>query len=817
MTKFKLILPLLCFLLVILTIQSIHLIVEKKHTNNTTISIIINNKSNATNLLGTTHKGTIKSIDNTNYYTKYLYVGDTSKVDSIVINNSTGKSIYPKTILKNIELPALILNTTDTSITNKKMYEVQLQPTHNKSIIPYFSKFINWGGDVTFLQKVVLHPIVIVTLIIYFFFIFYKSKQPIIQLNTIEFQLNTYLIWLPFIAFIIIILYQNHYFFLQDDNYSQFTPVLLHGLDGWYTNGSIPTYNPLQYSGVATTEYSTYAFFYPITHTSYCMAKYLLGNKYYFNNVFTLTHFAVGYWYMYKLLQKLQVNTFLSCLAALSFIFCGYNIEASRSWYYVAPTFAFLPMLLYYIIKFKNSQLKHKQYFVAILLTSAFLYAGNFQYWVYTYCTIIPIYFFYNSQLSVLERLKTLVVIIGFSLLIFLPQLWHTMVITAGLNRQGGQGMGIWQGITTLILPVGGNDMMPNGWGSGMYRNSNYHFYKGGFLFVFVAFIYLVYNNIIPSKLKVIMLPSKFLKIVLFAFAIPLLLAIGKPGILWIGMSKLPIFQLFNHPFKWLLFVQFFGCISGAIVINYVLQFYNKKILFYSFIIVSMLLLTHHVYNTKDAFYIYTYNNPYQQLPYGKYLDTTHNYRVQPIAAARSMDSNFSQSLVMNFAMVHNIASLDGYEPLYNDEQNGFVNHRQLGVRYFIVSLHQPESEDFSYLYNKLDKFSNTNNLIRLYEDNKIIVLEDTLAQPLLQCYANTVKLNIVQNVVNLNNGVDFIIKNNAYITDSAILNYTYNNKLSVYVNGVVVPIAKDDYNRLVIHPNCVVKKIEMRYKVTIF
>ncbi|MCC7086039.1 MAG: hypothetical protein IT427_13635, partial [Pirellulales bacterium] len=70
------------------------------------------------------------------------------------------------------------------------------------------------------------------------------------------------------------------YYFVQDDNLSQFLPVVLHGCRSMFHDGTFSTWNPHQFLGSPTSSLGTYALTYPPTYLSYAIADWGLGNEY---------------------------------------------------------------------------------------------------------------------------------------------------------------------------------------------------------------------------------------------------------------------------------------------------------------------------------------------------------------------------------------------------------------------------------------------------------------------------------------------------------------------------------------------------------
>ncbi len=807
----KKILPISLLLIYFVIVSTIHLLVEKKHIVKQKASIVLNKIEDNKSLYGINHKNIMVELDADAYIKDYIFIGDTANITSILFNGIyLNKNLF---VERDKNFTATYYN--DLINANNKIYSIKNSFKSQSSIFFYFKNFLNWKGDFSFIKNVLVSPLVLFTFLFCILFYLYKKYRFVFKKTNVQiedFKIPFYFIWLPFLLLFFIIFYQDNYYFLQDDNYAQFTPVLLKGLDGWYQQGSFPTYTPLQFNGVATFEYSTYSFLYPITHLSYLIAKYILHNSYQFNNVFAFIHFAVGYYFFIKLLKLFKINFFISVVAALSFIFCGFNLETSRSWYYIAPTIAFLPLLLYYIFTYCSKKLSLKNYVCVILLLVIYAYSGNFQFWLYTIIFCSAIYFYIN-KIPFKITIKTYLLVLILSSILFLPQLMVSFISMHNIDRVGGAGQGIVGGVGNILFPFFYKNALPNGWGSTLYKAYDYYFYYGGFVFILITFFYIIYSFINFKNFYNLYKQKNKLFIFAIVFLVSFILAFGIPGFLWFLQSKIPIFNKFNHPFKFLLFVQFFGTITGAIILNYFCKKYFNKFSFYFILIISFIIITLNVFNTKDAFFVFDLQNkPYSPAKYFNLLDTNNNYRIIPLSALRSSDSLFNNTLQMNFSMMQNIASADGYEPFCNNLNDNYKNHRELGIRYFIVSHHTPSSVNVAYLFNRLSKFKYYIEFNKIYSDNQIDILEDTLSEPLIQLYQNNQKIKTNIEILNKNNGVFFEINASKAIVNKAMLNYNFNENIFVYVNGKTIEKEKDSFNRMVIYPNQLVKTIEFKY-----
>lgn len=785
----------------------IHHLVENKHISQSNFEITGNLVSKPS-IYGNTLKNELKAYTEQDYFTHYVLIGDTSNV-SILYN---GKAL-PMYKVQLVNKPPSQWYT-HVSDTNTRVYSLADCVPANITNLPYYNQFINFKGGWSLcyiiLQSGVLWCMLILFVIVKYVLPNLKYKYSINYTSDIapNYALpKIIIVWALFISLFYLLCNGDMYYFMQDDNYAQFTPTLLQGFKGWYTQGTIPTYNPLQYGGVGTMEYSTYAFWYFPAHISYIVAQYVLGNALYFNFIFALLHFAVGYYFMYKVATKLGVQYMLALAAGLCYVYSGYTIMAVRSWYYVAPTVAFLPIFCYGIACIKLFTVRN--YILAVVLGIVYIYSGNFQYFVYTSILICSLYL-YKFGLHV-KGIGSLLLIITIIFICYLPQLLLTYHAIHNVHRSSG-GQGIVGGLASMLFPFVTHNAMPNGWGTPGLQVYTSYFYYGGYTLLSAALLYIMLVSIRPKWLFTFRHIPLF-QAYFFGLVICLIMALGVPGILWYIVGKLPLFNLFSHPFKFLLYVQFFGILCGVVLIQHVLKQYAVKYT-YLFLIQSIGCVVWQVIHTQDAFFAYNYTKPYQAPNYNAVLHTNHNYRIMPLAVSRSTATNYDQSLTMNFATMQTIPSIYGYEPLYNHFWNVEENYSAYGVRYIIQSNYKPSNPLYIGTTNLLSKLHNYHTLAPIYTDSIYTIWENKTYTPLVVIYNNEMQPIYDAGTLSFNNNGISYITNYKQQVHNVLLNYTYTPHCKVYINNVQYPIVPDALNRIVIPCNTIINSIKLVYKV---
>lgn len=715
---------------------------DAKHIKRWDIVVMPRDNAEPIMIAGVTHKGFLAGVQEPYYFRDLVFIGDKSRLDVIMLQRGGNKILVSADQLDSFDAtgiyipPGMIPDSLP-----KKMYSLRHRLPQNNSALPVFRSFFNWGGDGALAQKIFLHPLFLFTLICVLIFYYSRrlatvNRQPAAANRSPATRIHHLAAGVLFVALFFILITGDKYYFLQDDNYSQFTPVIVNGLDGWYQEGSFPTYNALQLAGTPTSGYSTYAFLYPGTHISYLFSKFVLNDVYQFNNVFAFIHFALGFFFCYRLLLRLKLHPALAIVAALSFVFCGFNLMAVRSWYYVAPTVCFLPAVFYVLIKKPADAPLRKSWVWPTVLFTLYAFSGNFQYWVYTFIFFALFELLKQKKYgSIRKGLLFLGLVFVVSLAFFSPQLYTTFNETKDLPRSGGEGQGILSGSGPMLFPYITQGALPNGWGRSDLKAYDAFFYYGGFVFLLLALAALLFW-LLRGKCRLLpgyehFVPKAFLLLLALAFVY----ALGRSAGLWWLTAKLPLFNKFNHPFKFLLYVQFFGIVAGAVLFQQLLYRWkaNTRVLYAGLAVITGLLFVNTIFS-RQAFYKYKYDQPYAVIPWLEKLDKEKNYRIMPVGPLRSPDRGFEASLHMNFPMVYGIPSLDGYEPLNHYGADVYRYHREYGVRYFIESKHTAEP-GFPSRKEELRLFRYHDALKKIYEDAQVNVYEDTLYDPVVQLY----------------------------------------------------------------------------------
>ena len=167
--------------------------------------------------------------------------------------------------------------------------------------------------------------------------------------GAVESSRKAHLIWFAggaavLVAGLTIVEVLQPYYFVQDDNYGQFLPVIVEGCRSLFA-GLAPEWNPYQFLGCPTASQGVYGLTYPATWVAYAIARFILGNDLLTLDVYAIGHLLAGYAVTYHLARRVGVRPCISAAAAVSFALSGYFLIAGRSWIFMVPVAVWLPAL----------------------------------------------------------------------------------------------------------------------------------------------------------------------------------------------------------------------------------------------------------------------------------------------------------------------------------------------------------------------------------------------------------------------------------------------------------------------------------------
>lgn len=466
-------------------------------------------------------------------------------------------------------------------------------------------------------------------------------------------------------------------YFLQDDNFAIFLPAIVRGCEivraGWF-----PEWTTYQFLGMPLASLGTFALTYPPTYLAYFFATWALGDATWTLEIFCWAHLLVGYCGMHLLLRREGMSPVVAAWGGLCWALSGYALIATRSWYYMAPAVAFLPLLGAQILRldsFRDGGLGRRGAVPGWVLTTGllgglFYHAGNAQMWLYA-VQLFGLAAFLRGlhrrwewqQWAMLAAGGTCAVAIAAPLLI--PQL----MIVSTVRRPVGPHEGIFDGLLSLILPYPlAQAPSPCTWADPASTHHGQFYFAGG-MFTAMWLVGLGRLLLEPKAARTV-LGSFWHPMALLAFV----LALGNVGGLWWLQSQLPFFGQAYHPFKYLPFFHLATIVIGA---GYVQRLAtaetvspreaplgtrrNRALGLWT--ISGAVLIGWHVFLADTSFYRYG-DRVYEPLPaklQALLSSPDGATRVLPIAPFRSPVRRFVWSLGLDFPLIYGVESLSGY------------------------------------------------------------------------------------------------------------------------------------------------------------
>lgn len=762
---------------------------QLQNKNVSTIEITVSDslKDSLANFKGLTYNNFITSYKDENYFKAILYEGDINVLDSLKIKIGLKEFNYSRNDLKKIST---------VNILGKNYYNVTKDVKIRKPLIPFLNKIINFKTNIKFFANLILQPHIALLIFCFIFFRKYNLNKLVENASNnkitdkIKFQFP--LVIFCFLMCFLLIVYNNAYYFLQDDNYIQFTPIIVQSLNDFYENGTMPIYNFYQNSGIPTLNYNIYSLNYLFTHVAFIISKYILHNSLHFNSVFAFIHFFLGYVFLYKLLRLLKINFIVALVSSLSFIFCGFNLETTRSWYYLAPSIAFGPLLGYYRLLWSPNFTVKRAILYGVLI-AIYAYSGNIQYFSYSIFLWIILEILAYSK----TRNKKIIIFISLSfsisLLLFLPQLITTLKEIKYLYRIGGVGMNIAGHLNEFLTPLPSKTNLGEHFSAIGYEKYNWTFFKCSFLSAIASFIALYYYLFTRTGKR-----NNYLFYLLIVLLFCILYGSGNFGVIYKLLRYLPFWDKFSHTFKIMLYINLLFIICGAIIINKI----KNSIIIYVLMGVQLFALFFQIINSKTAFFIYNYDKPYKALSYKNVLDTTLDYRVLPVSVLRTTNNDFNESLMHNLATFYKIPSLEVMEDLSPNKIDIDKNLSEFSVRY-IIYYNKKANDDFWEKPNINKKVLQSKYVFdSIFSNESVTIYENKNYMPIVSLYDKENKL-IIKNkpkIIYECNKVS-ILYNEIIHPQMICLSFNYRDKLEIKLNDFIAPKFKDSLNRIIIYP----------------
>ena len=474
-----------------------------------------------------------------------------------------------------------------------------------------------------------------------------------------------------FTTALILLAHGSRYCFVQDDNMSQFFPTILQGCRS-LESGVFPTLNPYQYLGSPTASVGVYALTYPPTYLSYAVAKYLFRDVYLTLDIFVITHLFLGYVATYVLARRITLRPSLAMCAGLSFVLSGYMVVYTRGWFYMAPVALWMPLLLICILRLKNQKPITWRWAVGTgLVIGAFFHAGNAQMWTYALLlsAAAALLLYLSGQISRTRILWTLpALLIG--LAIAAPLLIVQSAEVAHIERSADYKHGLLPGIAAMLLPAPLVNAPHPGLEPGLETiwPGLYHFsplYYCGPVFLGIGLFAL-------ASLLFLRWPRRLLgtNVWLLCGGIALWFGMGEDGGLAQLFALLPVFNKFQHNWKFLPFVALFFALGGGLIVERLLRTVKSaRSAYIGELGLSVLLTSLLIYNAAVSQPVLSFGDkPYPELPAKMrsvlFDPNERQQRAMAFAPWYRLEPGFVFSLSQNFSTVYTMLVLEGYDPL---------------------------------------------------------------------------------------------------------------------------------------------------------
>lgn len=494
-------------------------------------------------------------------------------------------------------------------------------------------------------------------------------------------------------------------YFLRDDNFSIFLPTIT-SVGRALAEGRFPDWTPRVFLGMPIAELGVFAATYPPIWISYAVSQLCSGDSTWTIDVFCWGHLLCGFATCFWVLRRDRLHPSVAAAAGISWALCGFALIAGRSWYYMTPVFAYVPMIagmLHDLVrqdkKFPaGTTLPERAWILRWgVVWGLFFHAGNAQMWLYSVelCTIWVVWAWYRGLIgagAILRLLRGTVLGLAIAAPLLVPQFFAVR----SAQRPSGPVQGIEEGLAAVFLPYPlAACPSPSDWADPTQSHAG-HFYYAGTLFAFAG-LSSIAAGMGSRNFRRRWMTDPWIPVGLAA----LWLAMGNEGGLWRLQSYLPVLGAVYHPFKYLPFVHLAMILVGAPVLHQLLSRQSAEsrrrgnrsdfltgarraaevrsggqgtaaspplpcsaggcamVLFAA----SAVLMSWHVLHADTAFYNFG-DATYAELPprMAEILQPgSEPARVLPIAPFRSPASQFVWGLGLNFPLVYKLESIGGY------------------------------------------------------------------------------------------------------------------------------------------------------------
>ncbi len=620
------------------------------------------------------------------------------------------------------------------------------------------------------------------------------------------------------------------YYFIQDDNYAQFFPVILSACESFFHQGLFPEINPYQLTGLPTSSVMVYSLTYPITYLSYWIAENLLKNELYLLEVYAFIHLIMAYILSYKAAKITNVKSSYSVLYAICYTLSGFSLIIGRSWYYMLPIVSLAPCIIVAIQHIRQHKFNISYYLITISSFTLMFYAGNIQMFIYAlmfyFIAILCLYLLKKITFS--EVIKSTIPIV-FCFILSLPQTYVLADLMKDIDRNPWD---IMQSTDNYFISFIIPGFVLNKFGlmdQLFYKYLGQTYYSGSILFC-IALLSSIFIMFKSQRKKT----ALYNNLLLFLGIIALIFSFGTKGIIYPLLHSLPVFNKFVNPIKFLIFINLFFNLGGAIILSKLINKKRTEVLIFGMVILLMIL---HIKHSNCAQYLYKSASYYKINSIETKLPEVTKYRVFSYAPLRTNREDISATMVMNFPTYYKIPAIDAYddriETLLKDslfvyskmhnldtrtcgelfiDKNLFDMLPEYGVKYFI---YQDIQNNVFYSYSSIFNKTNDKMIVSYINKNyqKIFVQNDDIIYyeiPKPKPLAFDEKISPLP--IEFNTQGAIVDLKGVKLPQKITVNMIHRKHYNAYGDGKLLEIEPDEYNRMVVNVPQGVKKIVLKY-----
>lgn len=617
------------------------------------------------------------------------------------------------------------------------------------------------------------------------------------------------------------------FFFTQDDNLSQFFPVILQGCHS-ILHGVFPTWDPYQFLGAPTTSIGVYSLTYPFTYISYFFSRFLLGHEYMTIEVYVIFHLVAGYFAFYWAARSYRVRPSIAVIAALCPVLSGWTLIASRSWFYVSPIYLYMPLIIVGVAKLQKYRTGWKWIISMALVIGLFFHAGNVQFWAYgmMFLWVALVIIWWSGLIDIGKILCAAAAsLLGTALScpLLIPEFLQTKHAERLMPPSWGQVLSQWGAFLVpgpWIHAYKPADSLDAAWKTGgliLYSGTTFTLLAIPLLLCFIFYRF-------PRE-------DMGKNVWLFCGVVALLGAMGEGGIIWPIMLRLPLLGKFRVPFKFLGFFNVFVALVGAVLLERLLGSIRwSRLIEIGVAVATGALLTVSSMMFLPSFYIYGFK-PYpdataimNRVPQAR----AGMQRVMSFSFDRSPTPKYWEGMPHNLPTVYQIPSIFGYDPLVQwspyflnvetrFKQDRIRSLKEYGVGYLMVpNFDNPMIRDYQLkIHYETASWVQSTELPELLKQDKELFHDDEISIWTLSGSRPLAFSNAMPSVsIPLNVTANGFAMHTSSLPHGGLVtaNFLWYPEMRATADGGPVLITTDSWQRMVINVPDGTKQVSVRY-----